>query len=156
MLFRSHTSDGFAWRHLDALHKDKSEDPRQPRVAISTDGFNVYGMTAAQYSCWPVFFIPLKLPPGEIMKRKNILPTLIIPGPNYPGKNMNVYMHPLKDELKEAWDNGINTYNAATIFFTKCMCGTCTRRMIIRRLRYSLASVCMEGSLAPQDRKSVV
>ena len=109
-----HTSDGFAWRHFDALHKDKSEDPRQPRVAISTDGFNVYGMTAAQYSCWPVFVIPLNLPPGEIMKRKNIFLTLIIPGPNYPGKNMNVYMQPLKDELQEAWDNGIKTYDAAT------------------------------------------
>ena len=43
-----HTSDGFAWRHFDALHKDKSEDPRQPRIAISTHGFNMYGMTASQ------------------------------------------------------------------------------------------------------------
>ena len=34
------------------------------------------------------------------------------PGPNYPGKNMNVYMQPLKDELQEAWDNGFKTYNA--------------------------------------------
>ena len=57
-----HTSDGFSWRHFDALHKDKLEDPRQPRVAINTDGFNVYGMTAAQYNCWHVFVIPLNLP----------------------------------------------------------------------------------------------
>ena len=27
---------------------------------------------------------------------------------------MNVYMQPLKDELQEAWDNGIKTYDAAT------------------------------------------
>ena len=33
---------------------------------------------------------------------------------NYPGKNMNVYMQPLKDELQEAWDNGIRTYDAGT------------------------------------------
>ena len=33
-----HTSDCFAWRHFDALHKDKSKDPRQPRVAINTVG----------------------------------------------------------------------------------------------------------------------
>ena len=37
---------------------------------------------------------------------------LIIPGPNYPGKNMNEYMQPLKDELQEAWDNGFKTYDA--------------------------------------------
>ena len=48
------------------------------------------------------------------MKRKNIFLTLIIPGPKYPGKNMNVYMQPLKDELQEASDNGIKTYDAAT------------------------------------------
>ena len=48
------------------------------------------------------------------MQRNNIFLTLIIPGPNYPGKNMNVYMQPLKDELQEAWDNGIKTYDAAT------------------------------------------
>ena len=46
------------------------------------------------------------------MQRKNIFLTLIIPGPNYPGKNMNVYMQPLKDELQEAWDNGFKTYDA--------------------------------------------
>ena len=109
-----HTSDAFAWKHFDALHKDKAADPRHPRVAISTDGFNVFGMMATQYSCWPIFVIPLNLPPGEIMKRKNIFLTLIIPGPNYPGKNMNVYMQPLKDELQEAWDKRIKTYDADT------------------------------------------
>ena len=46
------------------------------------------------------------------MQRKNIFLTLIILGPNYPGKNMNVYMQPLKDELQEAWDNGFKTYDA--------------------------------------------
>ena len=35
------------------------------------------------------------------MQRKNIFLTLIIPGPNYPGKNMNVYMQPLKDKFQE-------------------------------------------------------
>ena len=109
-----HTSDAFAWKYFDALHKDKAAEPRHPRVTISMDGFNVFGMTATQYSCWPVFVIPLNLPPRQIMQRKNIFLTLIIPGPNYLGKSMNVYMQSLKDELQEAWDNGIKTYDAAT------------------------------------------
>ena len=99
-LMMVHTSDGEAWKRLDALHDDKATDLRHPRVAISTDGFSVFGLTSAQYSCWPVFVIPLS-PPGQIMQRKNIFLTLIIPGPNYLGKNMNVYMQPLKDELQE-------------------------------------------------------
>ena len=48
------------------------------------------------------------------MQRKNIFLTLIIPGPNYPGKSMNVYMQLLKDELQKAWNNGIKTYDAST------------------------------------------
>jgi len=48
------------------------------------------------------------------MQRKNIFLTLIIPGPKYPGKNMDVYMQPLKDELQEAWDKGFKTYDAAS------------------------------------------
>ena len=90
-----HTSDGEAWKRFDALHKEKTADPRHPRVVVSTDGFSVFGQMAAPYSCWPVLVIPLNLPPpGQIMQRKNIFLTLIIPGPNYPGKNMNVYMQP--------------------------------------------------------------
>ena len=46
------------------------------------------------------------------MQKKNIFLTLVIPGPNYLGKNMNVYMQPLKDELQEARDNGFKTYDA--------------------------------------------
>ena len=36
---------------------------------------------------------------------------------------------------------------------SKCMCGTCNRRMTCRRMRYSLAGVCMEGSRAPHARE---
>ena len=42
-----HTSDGEAWKRFNALHKEKMADPRHPRVAISTDGFSVFGQVAA-------------------------------------------------------------------------------------------------------------
>ena len=53
------------------------------------------------------------IPPGQITQRKHIFQALIIPGRNYPGKNMNVYMQPLKYELQEAWVSGFKTYDAA-------------------------------------------
>ena len=71
-----HTSDGSAWKHFDALHEKKAEDPRHPRVTINMDGFNVFGLTATQYSCWPVFVIPLNLPPGQIMQKKEHFPDI--------------------------------------------------------------------------------
>src|SRR3989337_2348088 len=46
-----HTSDAFAWKRFDAIHHAKAADPRHPRIAISMDGFNVFGMMEAQYSC---------------------------------------------------------------------------------------------------------
>ena len=65
-----HTLDGEAWKRFDVLHKEKTTDPRHPRVAVSTDGFSVFGQMATPYSCWPVFVIPLNLPPGRLCKER--------------------------------------------------------------------------------------
>ena len=60
-----HPSDGESWKHFDAIHHEKAREARNVRVALATDGFNPYGMVAASYSCWPVFVIPMNLPPGS-------------------------------------------------------------------------------------------
>jgi hypothetical protein len=39
-----------------------SEEARNVCVVLATDGFNPYGMSAALYTCWPVFVIPMNLP----------------------------------------------------------------------------------------------
>lgn len=39
--------------------------------------------------------------------------TLMIPSPQYPGKDMDVFLRPLVDELKELWLNGVHTRDAA-------------------------------------------
>src|SRR4051812_12192713 len=101
----THPPDGQVWKMFDEIHKaGKVKDPRNQRLTISLDGFNPFGMVATQYSCWPVFIMPLNILPGVLMQRKHIILTLIVPGPYYPRKNMNVYMQPLMDDLKEAWD----------------------------------------------------
>ena len=65
-----HTSDGEAWKRFNALREGKVVDPRHPRDAISTDGFIIFVLMAAQYSCWPVFVIPLNLPPDRLCKER--------------------------------------------------------------------------------------
>ena len=67
-----HTSDGVAWKKFDELHDEKAADLRHPRVGVSTDGFSVFGMTAAQYSCWPIFVFPLDLPLDRLCKERTI------------------------------------------------------------------------------------
>ena len=67
---------------------------------------------AAPNTCWPVFVIPLNLPPGVAFERQNVFLSLIIPG--HPGKKMGVFMEPLIDELVSAWEDGVWTYDRAT------------------------------------------
>jgi hypothetical protein len=58
-----HTFVGEAWKHFDAIHCEKAEEARNVCVALATNGFNPHGMSDVTYTCWPVFFIPINLPP---------------------------------------------------------------------------------------------
>jgi hypothetical protein len=62
-----HASDGEAWKHFDAIHREKIKEARNVRVALDR-WFNLYGMSAAPYTCWPVFVIPINLPPVYAFK----------------------------------------------------------------------------------------
>jgi hypothetical protein len=95
-----HPSDGEAWTNFNV------------RVALATNGFNPYGTMSAPYTCWPVFVIPLNLPPGVAFQRHNVILTLMISG--HLRKNMGVYMEPVIDELIKAWNEGVWTYDRAT------------------------------------------
>ena len=64
-----HPVDAEAWKYFDGRHSEKAGESRNVRVALATDGFNRYGMAAAPYTCWPVFVIPLNLPPGVMFQR---------------------------------------------------------------------------------------
>ena len=107
-----HPADAESWKHFNGIHRVKAEEARNVRVALATDGFNPYGMGAASYTCWPVFVIPLNLPPGVMFQRQNIFLSLIIP--EHPGNDMSVFMEPLIDDLLRAWEQGVWTYDRAT------------------------------------------
>ena len=46
------------------------------------------------------------------MKSPFFIILLLIPGPNSPGNEIDVYLRPLIDALKELWENGIQNYDA--------------------------------------------
>ena len=47
------------------------------------------------------------------MKRKYIHMSMLIPGPKQPGKDINIYLQLLKDELDTLWaEEGVNTWDA--------------------------------------------
>ena len=82
VLWCTHLSDAEAWTHFSAAHPEFANDARNVRIAMATDGFNPFGFGKAQYSCWPVFVIPLNLPPALCMKEENIC-TVIVSSCNF-------------------------------------------------------------------------
>ena len=65
------------------------------------------------YNMWPIILIPCNLPPWMCMKQSFFMLSLLIPSPNAIGNDIDVYLQPLIDELKELWDNGVETYDAS-------------------------------------------
>ena len=47
------------------------------------------------------------------MKSEYSILSLLIPGPQSPGNDIDIYLQPLIDELKLLWDSGVETYDAS-------------------------------------------
>ena len=58
-------------------------------------------------SMWPIVLTTYNLPPWLCMKKLYLMVTLFIPGPSSPGKDIDVFLRPLVDELKELWSEEI-------------------------------------------------
>lgn len=108
-----HPADSLAWKSFDRRYADFSLDPRNVRLGLATDGFNPFRTMSTKYSCWPVILIPYNLPPWVCMKRSSFILSLLIPGPNSPSVNIDVYLQPLIEELVQLWDLGLDTYDAS-------------------------------------------
>ncbi|XP_060674310.1 uncharacterized protein LOC132804260 [Ziziphus jujuba] len=85
-------------------------DPRNVRLGATTDGFNPFSNMSTSYSMWPVMLVPYNLPPWKCMKETFSMMSLLIPGPTAPGKDIDVYLRPMINELKDLWTNGVTTY----------------------------------------------
>jgi hypothetical protein len=68
-----HASDGEAWKHFDAIHREKAEEAHNLRVVLAIDGFNPYGMSVAPYICWPVFVFTINLPPQCMLSKEKYI-----------------------------------------------------------------------------------
>jgi hypothetical protein len=106
-----HPCDGEAWHQFDNDYPDFALDRRNVRLAVATDGFTPFNLNDAPYSCWPVFVIPLNLPPGTLLSHEYIFLSLVVPGPEHAGKKLNILMQPSVDELQELWV-GVNSWDA--------------------------------------------
>ncbi|GLT26338.1 hypothetical protein SLA2020_014160 [Shorea laevis] len=107
-----HPAGSEAWKHFDKTYPIFAEEPRNVRLGLCTDGFNPFGPSGSAYSCWPVFLTVYNLPPELCMNSEHIFLSMIIAGPKSPGKNIDILLRPLIDELNELWTNGVETYDS--------------------------------------------
>ncbi|XP_042515263.1 uncharacterized protein LOC122089606 [Macadamia integrifolia] len=107
-----HPADSQAWKEFDRLHQLFSEEPRNIRLGLASDGFNPYKHMRSTHNVWPVVVMPYNFPPWMCMKPDYFILTLLIPGPEQPGNDIDVYLQPLIEELKDLWYNGVETYDA--------------------------------------------
>ncbi|XP_021626976.1 uncharacterized protein LOC110625645 [Manihot esculenta] len=91
-----HPADSHAWKAFDNNWPHFSAEKRNVRLGVCTDGFQPFGQSGQQYSSWPVILTPYNLPPG----------------PRNPKDKLDVYLQPLITELKDLWENGVETYDA--------------------------------------------
>ncbi|XP_062080954.1 uncharacterized protein LOC133785754 [Humulus lupulus] len=114
-----HPADGKAWKDFDRSNPAFAMEPRNVRLGLAADGFNPFGNMSLSYSMWLVVLTTYNLQPWLCMKETNFMLTLLIPGPHSPGKDFDVFLRPLVDELKELWVNGVRTRDVVDGSFFK-------------------------------------
>ncbi|XP_074362564.1 uncharacterized protein LOC141702850 [Apium graveolens] len=106
-----HPADAQTWKEVDVRWPDFSSDPRNLRLDLSSNGFNLFRSCNLDYSCWPVLMLIYNLPPWLCMKRKYIMLCLLIFGSTQPGNDIDVFLQTLIDDLKKLW-HGKQVYDA--------------------------------------------
>jgi hypothetical protein len=99
-----HPADGSQWRNFDWKHKDFAAEVRNIRFWLSADGMNPFGETGSSHSTWPITLCIYNLPSWLCMKRKFIMMPLLISGLVQVGNDIDVYLHPLLDDLLVLWE----------------------------------------------------
>ncbi|CAA7036916.1 unnamed protein product [Microthlaspi erraticum] len=107
-----HPVDSLSWAQVNDKWPEFAAKPRNLRLGLSTDGMNSFSIQNTKYSTWPVLLVNYNMPPPMCMKAENIMLTLLIPGPTAPSNNIDVYLAPLVDDLKDLWNEGIEVYDA--------------------------------------------
>ena len=107
-----HPSDG-AWKYFNRMHPYLSMESRNAYFKLCTNWFNPFGLFITPYSYWLVIFIVYNLLPGMYIKLDFMFLSTDILGSYSPGWNINFYLWPLIDKLKQLWLSRTLTYNVS-------------------------------------------
>ena len=74
----AHSADGTQWERFDAKHIEFSDDRRNIRFGLSTDGMNPFNEGTSDHSTWPMILTMYNIPMWLCQKRKYLLLTILI------------------------------------------------------------------------------
>jgi hypothetical protein len=96
-----HLSDGKAWKHFNNVHPYFLVETKNVCLGLCTNRFNPFMSFVALNSCWSVILTVYNLPRGCVWGRSLFFLSMIVPGPNSLGQNIDVCRRPLIDKLKQ-------------------------------------------------------
>ena len=83
-------------------------------MGLAANNFNPFGNMSLSYSMWLLVLTTYNLPPWMCMKPEYLMLTLLIPRPQSPRKDIDVFLRPLINELNNLLVNGIDTRDPAS------------------------------------------
>ncbi|KAK6789448.1 hypothetical protein RDI58_013247 [Solanum bulbocastanum] len=109
-----HPVDSEAWKEFDTNHLLFAYEYRNIKLSLATDGFHPFSNMSTSYSMWPDILALYNLPPWKCFKDPFMMMSLLIPSPQALRKDIDIYLRPLIDGLKELWSDGVETFDAST------------------------------------------
>ncbi|XP_028110617.1 uncharacterized protein LOC114309116 [Camellia sinensis] len=91
------------------LNNDGGKKIPHKLLRAGDSGFNPFENMSTSYSMWPVILMSYNLPPWKCMKESFCMMSLLIPGQSAPGRDIDVYLQPLIEELNNLWECGWST-----------------------------------------------
>ena len=104
-----HPTNSEVWKDFDNQYPWFTHDARNVRFSLQTNGFNLSGTISNKYSMWHGVFVPYDIPSWKCMKESFFMMSIIILEPQAPSKDIDIYLCPLIDKLKELWHDGLHT-----------------------------------------------
>ncbi|KAK3204487.1 hypothetical protein Dsin_018533 [Dipteronia sinensis] len=139
-----HLVDSLAWSEINRKWPSFASDPLNIRFGIATDGFNPFQDLISRYSCGPVILVVNNFPPLLCMSKESLMLTLLILGPKQPGNDIDIYLVPLIEDLKDPWTIGIDAYSESTFNLKAILMWTI---MIFQHMGICLDGLQMEDML---------
>jgi len=96
-----HPGNSEAWKDFDRLHPDFSSKICNVRLGLTTDGFNPFRTMSISHHTWPTMMVVYNFSPWLCMKLEYAMLSLLIPRPQTPRNDIDVYLQQIIEELKD-------------------------------------------------------